>query len=164
MSLVASLQALVAQADQIVVARTLSMHCLRDARGLIVTDVELVVVRTEKGDARPDDLLVVRRLGGELDGIGMRAEGSPVFRPGEEQLLFLLGARDDPWLTTLELSQGQMRIFERDTERWVEGGGEGLTLMRHAGAGALKRASHRGPRPLLDVLTEVRALLRTGAP
>jgi len=164
MSLAVSLQALVAEADQIVIARTLSMPCLRDARGRIVTDVELRVERAEKGQARPDDLLVVRRLGGELDGIGMRAEGSPLFRPDEDQLLFLLGHLDDPWLTTLELSQGQMRIFERDTERWIAGGGDGLALMRRGSGGSLKRAAHRGPRPLSDVLAEVRDLLKAEAP
>lgn len=160
MALAVSLEQLVARADHIVLARAVAKQSLFDAHGRIVTDVELVVERSEKGPSRPGDSLVVRSLGGVVDGIATRVIGAPTFEVGQRQLLFAI---DDPEgrgvVHTLELSQGLMRVFERDGAPWVHGGGEGLALRKRREDGTLAATGAGADRPLDELLARVRELL-----
>src|SRR4051812_5011887 len=68
---------LVQEAEVVAVARVMGQQSSYDERGRIVTDIQMQVERSEKGDAAPGASVVVRRLGGELDGLAMRIEGEP---------------------------------------------------------------------------------------
>ncbi|MCC6748820.1 MAG: hypothetical protein IT371_14265 [Deltaproteobacteria bacterium] len=83
-----SLHQLAGRADRIFVGRVLKAesHWSEDGRH-IVTDTTFEVQQGVHG-AKDGERVVVRRLGGSVNGIGMRVAGSPTFRPGETTLLF----------------------------------------------------------------------------
>jgi hypothetical protein len=53
----------------------------------IFTDVDVAVSRSLKGDGASH--LTLTQFGGELDGVKVSVPGGPLFRPGEEALLFV---------------------------------------------------------------------------
>lgn len=57
------------------------------ARTQIVTDVTLRVTRSIKGATR--ERLTLTQLGGEADGVRVSVHAVPVFKPGEEALVFV---------------------------------------------------------------------------
>jgi hypothetical protein len=95
-------------ADSSAIARA---HCLgvevQMERGEIWTDTRFRVVESEKDNLPPT--IVVRQLGGKLQNLQSRVDGSPEFRPGEEVYLFLVG-RPDGKFNLVGWSQGTFRI------------------------------------------------------
>lgn len=152
---------LVQEAELVAVARVMGQQVSYDERGRIVTDIQMQVERTEKGDVAPGASVVVRRLGGELDGVAMRIEGEPSFQNGEQVLLFGTNPQKRSLLRPVGMSQGALRIFERDGQRWVRSGTKDLALVRKSGDGKLTpdAAAVAEPRPLNDVLGEIRTLV-----
>jgi hypothetical protein len=53
----------------------------------ILTDVDVRVSESFKGAG--NGMVTLTQMGGEVDGMRLEIEGSPVFRPGQESLLFL---------------------------------------------------------------------------
>ncbi len=160
------LATLVADADVIVVAEAVAEQAHYDELGRIVTDFEMRVERTEKGPYREGETVVVRRLGGVVDGIGMRIEGEPSFTLGEQTLLFGESRVMDQKsgvavLRPVGMSQGAMRIFEADGKRMVRSGAAGLALLGRDAQGKLvkARAALDGPKALDELLGEVRTLV-----
>jgi hypothetical protein len=151
---------LVEAAELVVVARVMSQASSYDDRGRIVTDVQMQVEQAEKGAIAPGASVVVRRLGGEVDGIAMRIEGEPSFEDGEVVLLFGSDPAKRSVLRPVGMSQGAMRIFEQAGERWVRSGTRDLALVRKS-AGKLEpqQAAVAEPRRLDDVLGEVRGMV-----
>lgn len=92
--------ALVARTHLIVRGRVESQKTHRvGPRKLIVTDYVLRVSRFFKGRTA-SALLVVRCMGGSLDGQHARVSGESEMRVGEEVILFLSPARPLPWNRT----------------------------------------------------------------
>jgi len=75
-----------------------------DAKTKIYTDAYIKVTSTLKGQSV--DTLVVRQLGGELDGIGAMIPGSPRYAAGEELIIFAED-RPDGAVVILGLFQGK---------------------------------------------------------
>jgi hypothetical protein len=150
---------LVRNADQVVVARVIAQESHYDEHGRIVTDVHMQVEHSEKGHDAPGAIVVVRRLGGVVDGIGMRVEGEPSFEEGELVLLFGSRRSGHDVLWPVGMSQGAMQVFERDGERWVRSQAGNLALVEKGSRGQLRpaRAALTEPRRLEDLLTEIRA-------
>lgn len=149
---------LVRSADQVVVARVIAQESHYDEHGRIVTDVHMQVEHSEKGHDAPGALVVVRRLGGVVNGIGMRVEGEPSFEEGELVLLFGTRRSGHNVLWPVGMSQGAMQVFERDGERWVRSQASNLALVEKGSRGQLRaaRAAVTEPRRLEDLLTEIR--------
>ncbi len=59
----------------------------------IFTEVDIKVVESFKGDDQADDVIRLRILGGTVGDIRMTIIGQPVFRDGEEVLVYLLENR-----------------------------------------------------------------------
>jgi hypothetical protein len=152
---------LVEESELVAVARVMGQQASYDERGRIVTDVQMQVEETKKGDVAPGASVVVRRLGGEIDGIAMRIEGEPAFEDGELVLLFGRDPHHRALLRPVGMSQGAMRIFERDGERWVRSATRELALVRKSGAGKLNHdvPAVAEPRRLNDVLGEIQSLV-----
>ena len=156
-----NLAELVEEAELVAVARVIGQRSFYDQRGRIVTDVKMQVEHAEKGDIAPGASVTVRRLGGEIDGVAMRVEGEPGFEDGEVVLLFGRDPRHRAVLRPVGMSQGAMRIFERDGRRWVRSATSDFALVRKA-AGKLDAdvpAAISEPRPLDDVLGEIQSLV-----
>lgn len=89
----ASVAELAAEADYVVQGEVTSITSFWNAdRTAIVTDVTMRVVETvgqRAGSAAMSAEVVFRVDGGEVEGIGMRTSNSPVFRPGEQAIVFL---------------------------------------------------------------------------
>lgn len=96
---------LVDRADRILEARITGRRTLRDERGRIVTEYQLLQRRTFYGDS----VDVVRLPGGVLaNGRGLMLPGMPRIQVGEEVLLFLNG---ESMAMPTGLAQGKFRIM-----------------------------------------------------
>lgn len=157
------LAALTATAEEVVVARVVAQASHYDEHGRIVTDVEMLVEQAEKGSAQPGKTVLVRRLGGSVNGVGMRVEGEPSFVSGERTLLFAQKLPKTTVLRAVGMSQGVLRIAERAGESWVTSAAGGAALVQRGADGSLLKAKSalEGPRKLSDVLSEIRTLLKT---
>lgn len=155
------LETLVAEAEQVVLARVIGQHSLLDERGRIVTDVALQVEESIKGDQAPGAAITVRRLGGVLGDQGMRVAGEPSFETGETVVLFGARMRRGGVLRPVGMSQGALRVFERDGERWARSANNGVSTVKREG-GHLKHAGAavEEPRRLSELLTELRSLAK----
>jgi hypothetical protein len=151
-----SLDELVDRSEHVVHTRALRSSS-RFEGNVIVTYTTLEVLETAKGALRSGNTLEVRYLGGVVGDLGMRIEGTPHFTVGEESLVF--AATLNAHMTPVGLSQGVMPVrVERGGVRQVLPGGNGLALVsRSRGRLAQAPAAVPSPRPLTDVLAEVRA-------
>ena len=151
------LEALVQQADDVVVARVLKQESKYDDQNRIVTDYTMQVERAEKGKAQPGAAVTVRQLGGVVGDRGMRITGEPTYEVGERVVLF--GKRGGKtYLRPVGMAQGAMRVFEQDGQSWAQPATRGLSLVaRDKSAGP----PPSGPRKLDDLLGDVRELVAT---
>jgi len=156
------LAALTDNAEEVMVARVVAQASHYDEHGRIVTDVEMLVEQSEKGAAQTGKTVLVRRLGGVVNGIGMRIEGEPSFVSGERTLLFAQKLPKSAVLRAVGMSQGVLRIAERSGESWVSSAAGGAALVRRGADGSLTKARSalEQPRKLSDVLSEIRARLK----
>ena len=157
------LPTLVQRASHAVVVRVEAQHARWDSSGRIVTDVSLRVEESLKGGARPGELLVLERFGGEVGEVGMRIEGEPLFEDGALVLLFAAPSQLNPaHLRAVGMAQGVMPMRERAApsgDDLVLPGGDGLALVQGGTSGlAAALPALASPRPLAEVRDAVRAL------
>jgi hypothetical protein len=133
-----------------------------DDRRRILTDVDVRVTRSLKG--APSDRITLTQLGGEVDGVRYSIPGGPLFRPGEEAVLFVWrDARGRPQVNGL--AQGKFDIArdpatKRATVQRTVPGFAVRDVRRLATADAGKPA----PRiPLEDLVREIQRTLNEGA-
>lgn len=148
---------LVQASDHAALVEVVALEPRYDDLDRIVTDVTVRVLEPLVGPSRPGDLLVVRRLGGVLGGVGLRIEGEPSFTPGERAVVFL---RDvSGVLRPVGMSQGVLPVVVEDGGEVVMPGGAGLSLVR-PGSAALEHAAGAlaAPTSIDEVLATVREL------
>jgi hypothetical protein len=132
-----SLEALVQQADHVVLVTAQSERARRDSRDRIVTDFTVRVDEVMKGRASVGSTVVMTRLGGAIGDIGMRVEGEPHLEIGARYVLFLRTARDGRTLRPVGMSQGVMEVREQHGTPTVMPGGGGLALVQRVTGGQL---------------------------
>ena len=160
------LSELVRQADRVVVARV-EARVSRWEGGRIVTDVTLRVEDSAKGDARVGERVVVTTMGGSVDGIGMKVVGEAAFVKGETALVFMVasGAAAVRTWEVVGMAQGRMPVtLDAATGlRQVRAdlAGASLLVKDRRGKSVVTAAvgARLRPRPLTDVVAEVRALV-----
>lgn len=156
------LAALCRAADAVVHGTVVSAESAWEG-GVIVTRSRVEVSRSLKGAARGQ--VVVRTLGGVVDGIGQLASGEAALAPGEEVVLFL--ERAGPELRSVGMSQGAFHVTRDpasgEATAWRDLGGLGVA---RAGTRGLEVAAGApgAPRPLGDLLREVERLVAAPAP
>ena len=91
-----------------VVARDQHVHW--DSERRIVTDIQLEVLDSLKGDVGTDFVLTV--FGGAIGDLGMRIEGEPTLVNGERYVVFAR-TYNNGW-RPVGMSQGVMRIEQRN--------------------------------------------------
>lgn len=102
------LTALTGGSDAVVHAKVIRVQSRWTAdRRMIVTDVELEVVDTLKGS--PAGTVHLQQPGGVVGDVGQHVAGAPVFRQGEEVVVFLERALAGRFGVT-GLSQGKFRV------------------------------------------------------
>jgi len=104
-----SVETLTAQASMIVHGQAMeSWSAWDDQHHLIFTFTRVQVSKSLKGQAQS---LVVRQLGGTVNGITVRASGVRHLLPGEETVLFLRPSEvRDGSMAIVGLMQGQFRV------------------------------------------------------
>jgi hypothetical protein len=159
-----TLRELVLVADVIAQAEVVGAAARMDELDRIVTDVTLRVDEPLWGARRWSDLgsgseVVVTRLGGELDGLGLRVEGEPTFALGETVVLFAEERRGE--LHAVGMSQGVLPVrVDASGVPMVLPGGDGLSLVAPGHGGVRPAAAAlSAPRALPGLLDEVRALV-----
>jgi hypothetical protein len=127
----------------------------------ILTDITVQVSESLKGTA--GERLILTQLGGDLDGFRYSVPGSPLFRSGEQALLFVW--RDAQGRAQVNaMAQGKFDIRTdaasgtRTVQRSVEG-----TAVRDVRALGLVKPGERAPQlPLADMVSQIRAILAEG--
>jgi len=127
---------LTSSADEVFVAEAISERVHRDDRGRIVTDVRLRVAESLGGERGAGEEVVLRCLGGSIDGVGMRVAGEAQLAVGETAVVFARRS-DGGWLRAVGMSQGVLPMRPGPDGWWVEPGGAGLSLVRRGGSGRL---------------------------
>jgi hypothetical protein len=102
------LQDLAREAEAVVLARAVSSQAVWDAANrLIWTETALDIEETWAGDVKGP--VALRELGGEVGQLGMRVNGAPQYRVGEDYVVFLHRDALGQW-RTLGWTQGQFRV------------------------------------------------------
>ena len=127
----------------------------------ILTDVTVRVSESLKG--APGERITLTQLGGDLDGFRYAVAGSPLFRPGEEALLFVW--RDRQGRAQVNgMAQGKFEIG-RDAatgERSVQRSATG-TAVRDMRTLSLLRPGEPPPRlELAEMVSEIQRILEEG--
>lgn len=159
---------LVVEADVIARVTVLRREARRDDLDRIVTDVTVRVdealfasrdMEGRSGPTRAGDEIVVTRLGGELDGVGLRVEGEPGLADGAELLLFA-SVSPRGTLRPVGMSQGVFPIA-RDTagHEVAMPNGDGLALVGPSGATSAAPPALAAPAPIDTLLETVRRLV-----
>ncbi|MBI5501398.1 MAG: hypothetical protein HY907_14225 [Deltaproteobacteria bacterium] len=154
-----SLTQLVEQSDSVVLA-TVESASSAWLDGRIVTD-SVVVVGEGLAGAAGGERMVVRTLGGEVDGIGQKVFGEPQLRWGERYLLFLEeypagGGPSSAIFRAVGMSQGALPVVDGPGGARVVPNPD-LPELVEPGVEMSVGPWLDVPRPLEDVLTEVRA-------
>jgi hypothetical protein len=146
---------MVDRADVIAVAVARSSRSFWED-GRIVTD-SILAVDTPVLGSTSGGRLVVRTLGGEVGGLGQRVFGEPWFAPGDRCLVFL--ERDGAGrLRPIGMAQGVLPIVRAAGGPQVVPNPD-LPAVDDAGLSASVAPWLVAPRPLAEVLADVRALV-----
>lgn len=127
----------------------------------IYTHTTLEVVDAVLGKAPEGGKILVRSLGGERDGVGMRVAGTPSFELGEEVLLFLRADRIVPGaFRVIGMAQGKYRLVREAKGRWMaEPSLEGIAFAKKGPDGVLRvdesEASPSGRVPWLELRARI---------
>jgi hypothetical protein len=111
-----TLAELVTAADQIVVAKVVSVNAAWDsAHRKILSSIEVEVEESWKGST--SGFVTIVQPGGTVGEIEMTVHGMPKFEVGERSLLFLHGRAR---LQVVGMSQGKRRLsWDADARRWL---------------------------------------------
>jgi hypothetical protein len=152
-------EALATRADRVVlgVVESQQAHWTSDHQA-IYTDVTVRVTRSYKGALATGARLVVRREGGNLDGVGMRVFGAAEFAVGEEVLLFVETRGSASY--TVGMTQGKLHVTTGDDG--VKRVAADVSAVSFVGSnGRLADAPARGPRRLEEVERQIRESVRS---
>lgn len=152
------LDTLVKDADEVVLARVIKQWSHYDERGRIVTDFQMQVEESVKGDSKPGAAVIVRKLGGVVGDRGMRISGEPSFTEGEVVLVFGSHGKKT-YLRPVGMGQGTMRVYEQEGQRWARSDAQGMHLTKRGDTTAKSVAAVAQPRKLDELLNEVRSIV-----
>ena len=148
-----TLEELASSSSEVALGRVLAVECLasRESKS-VYTVVTLEVEETLKGSVQKGQQIRIQFFGGERDGLAVRYTGMPVFRVGEEAVVFAKWKEADLY-SLVGLSQGKVEITRE--------GGEVRAIRRLAGipilvAGTQPKGLDMGKNEILslDVLRE----------
>lgn len=144
------LKQLVGRSDRIFVGKATKVHShwTKDRRH-IVTDTTFKVERSIHG-IQAGQTVVVRRMGGAVNGIGMKVTGSPSFHKGDRVLLFTERRNNSRYV--IGMRQGVYRVYKNNAgQSMVRARLEGLTLAKQGRSGLKMVEPQPRPSPrLLD--------------
>jgi hypothetical protein len=148
------------RADHIAVADVISVQSAWDqSHKKIFTTIELSVVESWKGGAKPASHITVVQPGGTVGDIAMTVFGMSQFTPGERTLVFLRGTTGAAGV--VGMSQGK-RPMSRDagSGKWTVGTASNAGLERVQAKGKTGAAEVEGPRSLDDMRGQVQQILK----
>lgn len=158
-----TLRELVTEAEVVAQAEVVAIGARYDELDRIVTDATLRIdtplhAAGAYASIGSGSEVIVTRLGGELDGVGLRVEGEPTFVRGESVVLFARERAGE--LRTVGMAQGVLPIQRVGGVDLVLPNAAGLSLVAPGHGGLLPgRPALASPRALDDVLDEIRALV-----
>lgn len=147
---------LTSRSEVVVHGRCTKTTSRTDAKGTIVTDVELEVTEPLKGAAAAKTFSFTV-YGGIVGNRGSTICGAPTFAEGEEQLLFLSAENGAKLRTCIGLSQGKYTIRTEGDRKLAYRNLEGLTLVDRTTGEALEPAKPDQGVPLDELVGRIRA-------
>lgn len=160
-----ALTELVAQSDYVVLASAEHAEARRAGR-VIVTDVTLKVITSLKGPALPGSQLTATHLGGSVGEVGLHVPGAPMFKLGQNAIVFLQrpSQTDQPGLSVTGMGQGVLPITGKGSTAQVDTAGTGgAKLMQRDPSGAIvdmPASTSPRKRVLSDVMSEIDRLVQ----
>ena len=143
--------------DRVVIARVGTVATKWDsAHKNIVTEVELLVEETLKGEVPANRRLRLAQVGGQVGQMTTTVEGQPGFFSGERAVLFLEGPADNCRLVGLGQGKRLMRL-DSATARWMADPGDRSSAVSLDGRGGFAHVAVEGPLPLNQLRSRVRA-------
>lgn len=160
------LKGLVTRADVIALGRARSSSARWATYGkVIVTDVEFAVQRPLKGKVGAGESIVITRLGGELEDIGLSVPGAATFELGKTALVFLRRAGED--LRVVGMAQGVMPVTGEGANATVQTTTDAVERVEVDATGTTHKAAAPANqavrRPLSEVLAEIATLVGSGS-
>ena len=134
-----------------------------EPRAKIWTWTEVVVKDTLKG--RAQDTVLVKQPGGVVGAVGMSVAGAATFAPGEEVVLFLEPANDEPgaWVP-VAMSSSKVTLEERLGVKVARRDLAGLVFAQPGKKGVAEPVDERETLGTADAfLARVRAAVKKGA-
>jgi hypothetical protein len=114
-----SLKAMVGRSQHVLLLTALESHCLYTeiaGRRAIVTETRLYIDDVIAKETPSDGELVIRTLGGQLDGVGELVHGQAEFSQGGQCVTFLTRGDDDTlWVTGM--AQGHFPVDSTTSEQ-----------------------------------------------
>jgi len=145
------LAALSKRADRVVLGVVESQRATWTSdHGAIYTEVRLRVSRAYKGEAKPGEIVTIRREGGTVDGIGMKVYGAAVFSDGEEAVVFV--ERRGTASYVVGMAQGRLPVA-------LDASGRKLVAQAAGEVAFTREAKLLGPRPLGEFERELTRIL-----
>lgn len=164
--LAVDLKTLVGESDAIFVGRATRQQSRYDATlRRIVTDTTFAV--DENVDGAPSGgTLVVRSLGGTVDGVGEIVVGAPRFRVGQRAVLFTETRGKHRWVTGMKLGVFRVEQAAKGGEPRVRRDLGGVSLLERSADGSRQRVvpgerRSTAPEPLSDFVRRVRTLCQS---
>lgn len=141
----------------VIQAKIIQQKVMKDDKGRIITLTTLEVEDGMKG-AKTGQKLTLYQVGGELNGRVMRLQGSSVYQPGEEVILFALPFKDK--IVSYGLGLGKFNITKQKAEYQVIEDIQGLDILqKREGREFYTEPSPRKYRSLKDFKNEIRKAL-----
>jgi hypothetical protein len=114
----------------------------------IYTFYHLQVSEALKGDVSPSSSILIREMGGEVNGVGMQVAGSAHFDPGEDVVVFMGAKNPDGSYEMKGLSSGKYNIQTQD-----DGTENLLGLAQHETMSSLRSIAQEQHAKLAHVTT-----------
>jgi hypothetical protein len=144
-------------ADRVVIARVGAVESRWDGtHHNVISDVELVVEESLKGEIPGNRRLRLVQVGGRAGDMTTTVPGQPSFSPGERAVLFLEGPPGSCRL--VGLGQGK-RSLRQDVagQRWMADAGDRSSAVRLSPDGNFEHAGGENALPLSDLRVQVLA-------
>ena len=161
-----NLDQLAHEADAVIHGRiTHRSSSWNDTKSRIYTVTQVEVIETIKGQAKAQQILKIRQIGGTVDGITQTIVGNASLTVGEEVVLFLDRDEKKPLYYVIGMAQGKYTVDRTGAKPRVahnlaglalaEMNGEQLAQIKHT-----EKATKVSQPTLVDFKAQIKAALR----
>ena len=158
-----SLEELVTRADLIVLGSVMRTESRWAKPGrMIVTDAEVQVTQSLKGDTPSGGTIVVTLPGGAVDSIALTIPGAPHLSTGQQALLFLQRGKSQSDLRIVGMSQGALVVVAQNGVSMIVPPENDADLVTRNADGKFSQGAPAVPQAtaLSDLVSRIKTLIK----